>query len=136
VEAALEAHDFALADRLLVPVDAVLPAQRSPAVTAQRHRLQGLLAAARGEDPGLVESEMRLGIEALEAFGARAYRARAEAELARWLVSQDRYEEAEPLLASARATYVDMGALGWLAKLDDWRAGPGRPSIIPASAQV
>ena len=99
-----------------------LPGQRPPAVAAQWHRLRGLVAAARGEDPQTAEAELRAGVDALAAFGASGFQAQAEEELARWLVLQDRGDEAAPLLAAARATYVTLGAAGWRDKLDRWLA--------------
>ena len=98
-----------------------LPGQRTPAVAAQWHRLLGLLAAARDEDLELAETEMRAGIGALDAFGARGFHAQAQEELGRWLVTQRRTEEAAPLLAGARATYDEIGANGWLSRLDQWQ---------------
>jgi class 3 adenylate cyclase/tetratricopeptide (TPR) repeat protein len=121
VLAALEAEDLDLADRLLAPVDTALPGQRPPAVAAQWHRLRGLVAAARGDDPELAESELRAGIDALRTFGARGYQAQAEEELGRWLVTQARTDEAAQLLHTARTTFAEIGASGWLAKLDTWR---------------
>jgi class 3 adenylate cyclase len=121
VLAALRAGDLDLAERLLAPVTTALPGQRSPAVAAQWHRLNGLLAAARGKDPELAESEMRTGMNALEAFGAVGFHAQAQEELARWLATEHRDEEAAPLLTAARATYDRIGANGWLSRLDEWQ---------------
>ena len=74
-----------------------------------------------------VEADLRAGIEALDAFGAVGERARAQEELGRWLVGQDRALDAEPLLAAARATYAEVHATGWLARLDAWQgAVPAR----------
>jgi len=55
------------------------------------------------------------------AFGAVLEKARAQAELGRWLIGQDRALDAEPLLAAARTTFTEIGAAGWLAKLDAWQ---------------
>jgi class 3 adenylate cyclase/tetratricopeptide (TPR) repeat protein len=123
VLAALAEDDLDLADRLLQPVAAAPSGRLSPAVVAQWLRLRGLVGAARGDDPSTVEADLRAGIEALQAFGAVGERARAEEELARWLVEQDRPAEAAPLVVSARETYVEIGAEGWLARLDAWEAG-------------
>ena len=119
VLAALGAGDLELAERLLDPVTTALPGQRSPAVTAQWHRLRGLLAAAHGDDPRLAETELRAGVDALAAFGAVGFHAQAQEELAHWLVTQRRDDEAAPLLDAARATYAEIGAIGWLSRLDE-----------------
>jgi hypothetical protein len=87
-------------------------------VAAQWHRLRGLLAAARGDDPEMAETEMRAGIDALAAFGAAGFHAQAQEELGRWLTTQGRDEEAVPLLDAARTRYAEIGATGWLARLE------------------
>ena len=73
-----------------------------PYVVAHRDRLSGLIRAAREDDPAAVEADLRSGIAGLEAFGAVGDAARAKEELARWLISQGRPDEAEPLLDQAR----------------------------------
>ena len=118
VLAAVAAGDTELAERLLDPVTTAQPGRVSPGVAAQWHRLRGLVAAARGDDPEFTETEMRTGIAALDAFGALGYRARAQEELARWLVEQGRSDEAESFFEDARTTYTDIGATGWLTRLD------------------
>ena len=120
VLAALAAGDHDLAALLLDPVETARPGRLSPAVAAQWHRLRGLVAAAGGDDPAFVETELLTGITALDTFGAVGYRARAQDELARWLLQQQRPVDAAPLLEAARTTYTEIGATGWLARLDDW----------------
>jgi class 3 adenylate cyclase len=122
VQAAVAANDTELAERLLNPVATAQPGRVAPGVAAQWHRLRGLVAAARGDDPQFVETELRAGIAALDAFGAVGHCARAQEELARWLVDQDRPGEADPLIEQARATYTDIVAVGWLSRLDSWQA--------------
>ncbi|MFN8168032.1 MAG: adenylate/guanylate cyclase domain-containing protein [Candidatus Nanopelagicales bacterium] len=118
VRAALVIGDLDLVDQLLEPVESALPGVLSPAVAAHWHRLRGLASAARGDDPAFAETEMRNGIAALDAFGARGFHAQAQEELGHWLVGQQRPDDAAPLFESARATYAEIGAEGWLAKLD------------------
>ena len=134
VLAALAIGDLDLADRLLAPVANALPGRRTPAVTAQWHRLRGLLAAARGDDPRTVEAAMRDGVDALAAFGAVGFHAQAQEELARWLLTQHREDEADPLLASARATYLEIGATGWLTRLDAWQTSGAPTASTPLQA--
>ena len=121
VLAALGAEDLDLAERLLAPVTEALPGQRAPAVAAQWHRLRGLVAAARGDDPEFTETELRAGIDALATFGAAGFQAQTQEELGRWLVTQSRPDEAAPLLDAARRAYAEIGATGWLARLDTWQ---------------
>ena len=120
---ALSIGDLDLAERLIAPVATALPGRRPPAVTAQWHRLRGLLAAARDDDPQAVEAAMRAGVDALAAFGAVGFHAQAQEELGRWLVTQGRADEARSLLATARATYAEIGAAGWLTRLDAYQTG-------------
>lgn len=70
VLAALDVGDVALAEKLLEPVDSAATGILSPAVAAQLHRMRGLIRSARGDEPTTVESELRAGIAALDAFGA------------------------------------------------------------------
>ncbi len=121
VRASVAAGDVARAERMLAPVESAAAGIVSPAVAAQWRWLRGLVAGLRGDDPREVESEIRTGIAALDAFGAVGMRAQAQEDLARWLVTQGRAGDADSLVAQARATYTEMGAHGWLARLDDWR---------------
>jgi hypothetical protein len=136
VLAGLGAGNLELAEQLMAPVATALPGNRPVAVDAQWHRLSGLLAAARGDDPDHAETELRAGVLALAAFGAVGFHAQAQEELGRWLVDQGRDEEAAPLLDAARTTYADIGAAGWLTRLDSWddlrRARDTASSSTPA----
>jgi len=120
VHAALAAGDTDLAQRLLAPVATAQPGRVAPGVAAQYHHLAGLVAAARGDDPQLVEAELRAGIAALDTFGAVGFRARAQEELARWLADNGRPDDSEQLIAQARATYQTIGATAWLHQLESW----------------
>ena len=123
VLAALAAGDAPLAERLVGPVEGAAPGRISPAVRAQHARLRGLLRALRGDDPDLVEADLRAGIVALEEFGLRTALGRAQEELGRWLTSQGRDDEGQDLLAAAAETYRAIGAHGWLAALTDQAVG-------------
>jgi hypothetical protein len=124
VEVALAAGDLGCAERLLAPVASAPSTQVSPALAAQLLRLTGRVGAARADDPDSVEDHFQRGISALDGFGSVGGRACAQEELGRWLVDQGRPGEAAPLLAAARSTYVEIGALGWLARLDAFADAP------------
>jgi hypothetical protein len=126
VEAALAAGDVAVAERLMTPVDSAPASLVSPGVRAHWLRLRGRLGALRGDDPETVEADLRAGITELDSYGALGYRARAQEELGNWLLSQGRGTEAASLLDAARATYEEIGAAGWLARLDA-ALSPTRP---------
>jgi hypothetical protein len=89
----------------------------TPALAAHLPRLRGLLGAARGDDPRQVEADLRQGAEAMAAYGAAPYAARAQHALGQWLVDQGRADHAEPWLELARVTYEQLGATAWLREL-------------------
>ncbi len=129
VRGALAEGDFAAAERILAPVvDAPLGVVPT-AVAAHCLVLRGQLAAARGDDPAQAEADWRAGIGGLAAFGAVGFVAQAEEELARWLASVGRADEAAELVARARATYAEIGAAGWLARLDSWAVQDARGAV-------
>ncbi len=122
VRSALTSGDLTLVDRMLAPVEGAAAGVLSAGVRAEWHWFRGAAGALRCDDPARVHAEFREGIERLDEFGARGMAAQAREDLGRWLVDQGRAVEAEPLLAAARSTYDDIGAAGWLAKLDAWQS--------------
>jgi hypothetical protein len=117
VEAAIQARDFDLAAELLAHVADEPPALLTPALAAHLPRLRGLLGAARGDDPGTVEADLRHGAEAMAAYGAAPYAARAQHALGQWLADQGRADHAEPWLELARTAYERLAATAWLREL-------------------
>ena len=70
-------------------------------------------------------------------FGAVGLAARAKEDLARWLATQGRGDEAADLREQARSTYQEIGALGWLTQLDTQlpnRVGAGAGAAWSAAA--
>jgi tetratricopeptide (TPR) repeat protein len=118
VLAALAAGDVSLAEQLLEPVEAAADGSLSPAVVAQQRRLRGLVGVARGDEPAAVEADLRDGVRLLGDFGWLTALGPAQEELGRWLAEQGRTDEADEMLAAARATYEQIGATGWLARLE------------------
>jgi hypothetical protein len=124
---ALDERDVALAEHLLEPVESAPPGRVTAAVRAQLHRLRGLVRAARGDDPGKVEADLRDGIRLLQEYGWPTAYGPAQEELGRWLAEQGRSDEAAEMLDAARATYEQIGAAGWLRRLDQQRGtDPGQ----------
>jgi hypothetical protein len=72
-----------------------------------------------------VEDLLHEAIGHYEHWGSRVCRASTQADLALWLLEQDRHGEAAVPLEAARATYLDLGANSWLQELDV-RAAPYR----------
>ena len=86
-----------------------------------RKRVAGLLAIRDGASAENVETTLREVIGEFEEWGAMPYRARTQAELGAWLVTQGRAAEATPLFDSARAAFAELGATAWLEKLESQR---------------
>jgi class 3 adenylate cyclase/tetratricopeptide (TPR) repeat protein len=118
VGTALAAGDLERAARFLLPVANAPRGFLSPVLSAHLANLRGLVGAARGDQPDAVEADLRAGASGLEEFGAVGLAARAKEDLARWLEDHGRGDEATGLLEQARATYQEIGALGWLTGLD------------------
>jgi hypothetical protein len=124
VRAALAAGDMPMAQRLLHPVSTAAAGIVSAAVAAHLLNLRGLVGAARGDQAAGVEADLRAGVAALAAFGAVGWSARAEEDLARWLLGHGRSADAQPHVDHVRAAYAAIGATGWLSRLE---------SLIPTS---
>jgi hypothetical protein len=126
VLAALDAGDLSLAARLVAIVTDSPDGLVYPVLRAQQHRLRALLGIVRGDSATDVEAGLRQAIEELDAYGARPDRARVQEQLGRWLRDTGRAEVAEPELAAARETYVELGAYGWLGNLESAEASGAR----------
>ena len=86
-----------------------------PLLRAELSRAQARLAAARGEQDG-VEVSFRAAIDGLAALGYPYWLARAQSDLAAWLIERGRSEEAAALLDVAVATFEQLGAEPALAR--------------------
>jgi hypothetical protein len=87
-------------------------------LAAYEHAFRGLVGVHDGDDPATVESELRMGIEGLAASGAVPDRAHTQADLGGWLLAQGRTDEGRELLQTARTTYVELGAVRWVERVD------------------
>ena len=106
------------AEALLARVADAPPGLRSPALLAHLHRLRGLLGARRGDDPAVVEHDLRRASQLFEDYGSPPFTARAEHSLGRWLAQQGRSDDAEHHLSNARGRYEALNAHGWLAAME------------------
>jgi tetratricopeptide (TPR) repeat protein len=121
VEAALALGDRERADDLLATVEALPPGLRPPYLDAQAQRFRArLLGPSEAADAGYAAAASRfreldipfwLGVTLLE-HGER-------------LVEEGRADEAEPLLAEARAIFERLDAGPWLERL-----GRGEPAAV------
>ncbi|HET7689696.1 MAG TPA: adenylate/guanylate cyclase domain-containing protein [Nocardioidaceae bacterium] len=109
-------------DELLALVD-LSSSYLSPAVLAHHAHLRGL--RARDGTPESVEPLLREAIERYDSWRSPLQRARAQADLVRWLRLQGRGDEAEQLLADARSTLSDLGATRLILELDASVQGVG-----------
>ena len=115
VELQLAVGDLDAAGRLLEMGPALQAMTGQPLGQAEVLRIGGLVSLARGDDP---EADLRAAETAHEAFGATYPLARTRLELARWLAAQGRAGEADPLLAQARAAFVELRASPWVDEVD------------------
>jgi hypothetical protein len=110
LEAVIRNSDLKEARRLLAMLADAPADQVPPYVAAQRARYSALLALAAGVSATETEADLRFAMDTFAALGYRYRHARAQADLAHWLLTQHRQEEAEHLLDAARATFSKLGA--------------------------
>ena len=85
------------------------PGHLPPYLRAQLARGQALLAAAEGR-PETVAAELAAAIDGLRSLAYPYWLARAQSDLAAWLVDNDRGSDAAPVLGEAIATLGSLGA--------------------------
>jgi tetratricopeptide (TPR) repeat protein len=122
VQAALDLGDTDKAASLIADVDSLPPGRYPQLLRAQSARFRARLAARRDD----AEEAERLCKSAAGLFRELAvpfYLAVTELEWSEWLVSQERGEEAEPLLAEAREIFERLEAKPWLERLDAVQTG-------------
>jgi class 3 adenylate cyclase/tetratricopeptide (TPR) repeat protein len=126
-EALLALDELERVEQLFRELDALPPAERTPYVRAQRMRLGGRLAGRRGEGT-VAERSLKRAAARFRELGLPFWAAVTELELAEWLDAEGRREEAEPLVASARETFQQLGAKPWLE-----RAAQAAPAVRTAT---
>jgi class 3 adenylate cyclase len=118
VRVAIECDQLDAAATMVAQLERAPRATAAAGLHAYARALGGLLGAHTGAPVDAVESDLRAGIDMLGAYGAVPDRALAQEDLGRWLVDQGRSGEAAELLDAARATYAELGATAWLARLE------------------
>lgn len=109
LEAALAADLLDEASRLLAIVGDAPKGHVPPYLRAQHARYRALIAAANNLHD-TVQTDLRSAIDILTDLDYPYWRARAEADLATWLTTHNRPDEAQPLLTSAVDTFTRLKA--------------------------
>jgi|SRR5579862_1766130 len=117
VEAAFALDDLDKVEELLAIIDGLYPGERTPSLEARRARFRARLAARQGRDDG-VESGFATAKLLFTGHELVFETAVTQLEHAEWLLGQARADEAEPLLAEARAVFQRLEAAPWLARLE------------------
>ncbi len=115
VEAALALGDLAKAEELLAVVKALPPGSSPQFLQAQSSRFQAQLAAGRG-DAEEAERRFKRATGLFRELALIFYLGITQLEHGEWLATQERMEEAEPLLAEAREVFVRLEAKPWLER--------------------
>jgi len=109
LEASLAAGRLDDAEHLLVMVADAPKGHVPPYLRAQLARYTALVHAAQNQHD-TVEADLRDAIASLTELGYPYWLACTQADLARWLITQGRPGEAEPLLAAAIDTFTHLRA--------------------------
>jgi hypothetical protein len=107
-----------VAAELIELLDAEPRGRLSPYLRAELHRARGLLAAARSADDE-VEAELRAAVDDIRGLGYPYPLARAEIDLAAWLIGQGRHAEATQVLSDAVARLTPLRAAPLLARASE-----------------
>ena len=133
VEAALALGETDLVADLVERL-ASSPVGRVPRLLrAELRRARGLLAAARG-DHQLVETELAAAIDALTALDYPFWTARAQTDLASWLIDRGRSDDAAELLDHAILSLAALGAAPALARARSLADSQVPSPVAPSSA--
>jgi class 3 adenylate cyclase/tetratricopeptide (TPR) repeat protein len=117
VEAALALGDVSRAEELLAIVN-TLPPGGSPQFLQAHCSRFGARLAARSVDPEEADRLFKRAGGLFRELAIPFYLAVTLLEQGEWLLTQDRGEEAQPLLAEARATFERLEATPWLQRAD------------------
>ncbi|HYV02597.1 MAG TPA: hypothetical protein VEM93_09750 [Actinomycetota bacterium] len=125
LEAAAALADTSSLRELLEKIDGLWPGERSPILEAQASRFRGRLAWIEG-DLDRVPTHMKPAAGAFREIGTPFWLAVTLLEHAEWLGSQQRLDEAEPLLAEAGEVFERLQAKPWLERLQQ----APRPAVV------
>jgi hypothetical protein len=114
LECAFELGDSDRLEELLQIIEGLRPGERPPLLDAHAARLRAKLA---GDAPA-AERGFRRAADIFRERELVFWLAVTQLELAEWLTSRDRPDEAQPLLAQARETFERLEAKPWLERVD------------------
>ena len=121
VETALALGRIELAEELVSALAAKPRGRVAPLLRAELARGTALLAAARGEHE-TVEESLTAAIEGFDELGYPYWRARAQIDLAVWLIDRERRPEATSLLDDAGAVLAELEAKPLLSRARELQA--------------
>ncbi len=108
VESALALGEPKQADDLLTKVEQLPPGLRSPFLEAQAQRFRARMS---GEEAGF-----KAACGGFREYSLPFWLAVTQLEHAEWLTTQNRSDEAQPLLSEARQTFEQLQATPWLER--------------------
>jgi tetratricopeptide (TPR) repeat protein len=114
-EAALALGDLEKTEQILAIAESLDPGELTPFLQAHVARLRARLDAASGSHEQ-VDNYFRTAAAVCREFGFVFDLAVTQLEHAEWLTTQNRAEDAQPLLVEARATFEQLEATPWLAR--------------------
>jgi tetratricopeptide (TPR) repeat protein len=112
-EAAFELGDLERVENLIEIAGSFGAGDATPFLDAQSARFRGRLAVARG-DPEGAEREFKRAMGLMREIDLPFWLAVTQLEQAESLMAKDSAQEAEPLLAEARATFARLEATPWV----------------------
>jgi tetratricopeptide (TPR) repeat protein len=126
LEATLDLRDTARAEQLLAIIENVPTGSRPQFLHAQALRFRARLAGLEGDADA--ERLFKGAVALFRELAMPFYLAVTQLEHAEWLTSQDRGDDASPLLSEAREVFDRLAALPWLERLDGVATRSGVPA--------
>jgi class 3 adenylate cyclase/tetratricopeptide (TPR) repeat protein len=123
LESALALGERELAERLLATIEALPQGRLAPSLRAHAARFRARLAAHDG-DALTADRGFATAASIFREYSMPFWLAITLTEHADWLNTAGRAAEAEPLLAEARATFEQLDAKPWLARIQTAYAEP------------
>jgi tetratricopeptide (TPR) repeat protein len=123
LEAALALGEFARAEQLLAPIEAVPRGRLAPSVGAHARRFRARLAAHAGERRR-AERDFIAAAATFREYGMPFWVAVTLTEHSEWLVGESRSVDADPRLAEAREIFERLGATPWLERIEGVQTAP------------